>query len=69
MFYSNQAMRMLGLLGPLDPIWFYENQIVGCPNPQVPSDHIPLLVEYELKLGSDDVHLDCDLRQKSSSIS
>jgi mRNA deadenylase 3'-5' endonuclease subunit Ccr4 len=41
-------LNTLGLLGPLDPEWLKENKIVGCPHPHVPSDHFPLLVEFEL---------------------
>ncbi|CAF1559443.1 unnamed protein product, partial [Adineta steineri] len=32
-------MRVLGVLGPLDPEWIQTNKIVGCPHPNVPSDH------------------------------
>lgn len=41
-------MRVLGVLGPLDPEWLQTNKIVGCPHPNVPSDHFSLLVEFEL---------------------
>ena len=41
-------MRVLGVLGPLDPEWLQSNKIVGCPHPNVPSDHFSLLVEFEL---------------------
>jgi len=47
-FYSMQLMRVLGVLGPLDPEWLQTNKIVGCPHPNVPSDHFSLLVEFEL---------------------
>ena len=47
-FYSMQLMRVLGVLGPLDPEWVQSNKIIGCPNPNVPSDHFSLLVEFEL---------------------
>ncbi len=47
-FYSMQLMRVLGVLGPLDPEWVQTNKIIGCPNPNVPSDHFSLLVEFEL---------------------
>jgi len=43
-----QLMRVLGVLGPLDPEWLQTNKIVGCPHPNVPSDHFSLLVEFEL---------------------
>jgi CCR4-NOT transcription complex subunit 6 len=41
-------MRPLGVLGPLDAAWFEENRVLGCPHPQIPSDHLPLLVQFEL---------------------
>ncbi|RWS26826.1 CCR4-NOT transcription complex subunit 6-like protein [Leptotrombidium deliense] len=47
-FYSKQHMSVLGLLGPVDPVWLKENKVGGCPHPHVPSDHFPLLVEFEL---------------------
>jgi CCR4-NOT transcription complex subunit 6 len=47
-FYSKQHLSVLGLLGPLDPVWLKENKVAGCPHPSVPSDHFPLLVEFEM---------------------
>lgn len=47
-FYSKQGMIPLALLGPLSPDWLREYKVVGCPHPQFPSDHFPLLVEIEL---------------------
>lgn len=47
-FYAKQSMRVLGVLGPLDPEWLQSNKIVGCPHPHIPSDHFSLLVEFEL---------------------
>ncbi|XP_060063533.1 CCR4-NOT transcription complex subunit 6-like isoform X2 [Ylistrum balloti] len=47
-FYSRDHLNLLGLLGPLDADWFQQNKVVGCPHPHVPSDHFPLLVEYEM---------------------
>lgn len=47
-FASENCFTKLGILGPLDLQWFQENKIIGCPHPHVPSDHIPLLVQYEL---------------------
>jgi len=41
-------MRPLGVLGPPDWSWFEENHVHGCPHPQIPSDHVPLLVQFEL---------------------
>src|SRR6218665_844965 len=48
-FYSRDSIRPLGILGPLDQEWFRQNRVIGCPNPQVPSDHLPLLVEFEMQ--------------------
>jgi CCR4-NOT transcription complex subunit 6 len=47
-FFSSQLMRVLGVLGPLDPEWLQTNKILGCPHPNVPSDHFSLLAEFEL---------------------
>ena len=47
-FYSKNSMRTLGLLGQLDPEWIKANKVVGFPHPHVPSDHLPLIVEFEL---------------------
>lgn len=47
-FYTRQTMTPLGLLGPLAPEWFKDNKVLGCPHPHIPSDHFPLLVEFEL---------------------
>ncbi|XP_074600963.1 CCR4-NOT transcription complex subunit 6-like twin isoform X1 [Brevipalpus obovatus] len=46
-FYSKQHMSVLGLLGPLDTQWFKDNKVVGCPHPYVPSDHFPIITEFE----------------------
>lgn len=47
-FYGREMIRTLGVLGPLEQSWFEENHILGCPHPQIPSDHLPLLVQFEL---------------------
>lgn len=47
-FYSKNGMVPLGLLGPLSTDWLREHKIAGCPHPDIPSDHFPLLVELEL---------------------
>nr|CAG4635461.1 EOG090X06K5 [Artemia franciscana] len=47
-FYSRASMHPLGLLGGIDTEWFRENKILGCPHPHIPSDHFPLLVEFEM---------------------
>ena len=47
-FYSKAHMTVLGLLGPLDSEWLRDNKVVGCPHQFIPSDHFPLLVEFEM---------------------
>ncbi|CAL4079209.1 unnamed protein product, partial [Meganyctiphanes norvegica] len=49
-FHGVDNMNCLGVLGPIEPEWFRENRIQGCPHPHIPSDHFPLLVQLELKL-------------------
>ena len=44
----SEMLKPTGLLGPLDAEWMRVHKVVGCPHPHVPSDHLPLLVEYEL---------------------
>lgn len=50
-FHSVENMNCLGVLGPIEPEWFRENRIQGCPHPHIPSDHFPLLVQLELKVS------------------
>lgn len=50
-------MRVLSVLGPLDPEWLQSNKIVGCPNPNVPSDHFSLLVQFELNPTTHDLSI------------
>ena len=47
-FHARETIRPLGVLGPLDQDWFIENKVLGCPHPHIPSDHLPLLVEFEM---------------------
>ena len=47
-FYTRTQLKCLGVLGGLDPEWFKSNNIVGCPHPHVPSDHICLVTEFQL---------------------
>ncbi|XP_022247660.1 CCR4-NOT transcription complex subunit 6-like isoform X2 [Limulus polyphemus] len=47
-FFPTKHMTVLGLLGSLDLEWLKENKIAGCPHPHIPSDHFPLLVEFEI---------------------
>ena len=46
-FYDANILRPISVLGDIDYEWFTENQQVGMPNPYFPSDHIPLLTEFE----------------------
>ncbi|XP_035668865.1 CCR4-NOT transcription complex subunit 6-like isoform X1 [Branchiostoma floridae] len=48
--FHSELLTCLGVLGPYDPHYFSENKIIGCPHPHIPSDHIPLLSEFELQL-------------------
>ena len=47
-FYSRTRLRCLGVLGGIDQDWFKQNNVVGCPHPHVPSDHISLVTEFQL---------------------
>ena len=47
-YFSADFISTLGLLGPVSPSWFKECRVIGCPNPHFPSDHFPLLTEFEL---------------------
>ncbi|CAK8679031.1 CCR4-NOT transcription complex subunit 6-like [Clavelina lepadiformis] len=47
-FYSRTQLKCLGVLGGIDRHWFKINNIVGCPHPHVPSDHIPVVTEFQL---------------------
>lgn len=47
-FYSRTQLICLGVLSGIDPAWFTEHHIVGCPHPHVPSDHLPLVTEFQL---------------------
>jgi CCR4-NOT transcription complex subunit 6 len=47
-FYSRDRIRTLGVLGGLDLQWFEDNRVVGCPHPQIPSDHFPLFAQFEM---------------------
>ncbi|XP_064100552.1 uncharacterized protein LOC135211225 isoform X1 [Macrobrachium nipponense] len=48
-FHNSETMTALGVLGPIDPEWFRENKVMGCPHPHIPSDHFPLLVQLEMR--------------------
>lgn len=65
-------MRVLGVLGPVDPEWLQSNRIFGCPHPNVPSDHFPLLAEFELNLTTHDLSENNDnnhLQTSTTSVS
>lgn len=47
-FYSRNHLKNLGVLAGIDNNWFMEHNILGCPHPNIPSDHIPLYAEYQL---------------------
>ncbi|XP_052430797.1 CCR4-NOT transcription complex subunit 6-like isoform X2 [Carassius gibelio] len=49
-FYSRPQLNVLGVLGPLDTSWLFENNIIGCPHPHIPSDHFSLFAQLELVL-------------------
>ncbi|MEN2495470.1 MAG: CCR4-NOT transcription complex subunit 6-like [Marteilia pararefringens] len=51
-FYDSNSLKPTTILGDLDYNWFKENQQSGMPNAFFPSDHIPLLVEFEWLHGS-----------------
>ncbi|KAB7498496.1 CCR4-NOT transcription complex subunit 6-like [Armadillidium nasatum] len=36
-FHSVNGIRTLGVLGPIDPEWFTNHKVVGCPHPHIPS--------------------------------
>lgn len=46
-FYTRQSMRPLGELGVIDEDYLRKNKVIGFPHPHFPSDHIPLVVEFE----------------------
>lgn len=46
-FYSTSALDVKGLLGPMDPE--YAKQIIAIPDAVNPSDHIPIMTEFQFK--------------------
>lgn len=48
-FTTPQALIKTGYLLGLDQKWISENKIPGLPHPHVPSDHIPLLAQYQIQ--------------------
>jgi len=56
-FYSQNSLQLIGLLGPLDKGWLKGNRIRGFPQPHLPSDHLPLFVKFKLTpQGGDSDH-------------
>ncbi|VDP03070.1 unnamed protein product [Soboliphyme baturini] len=47
-YFSPASLLRLGVLGPLQPEWFLENKIVGCPHPSIPSDRKSTLITFTL---------------------
>lgn len=39
-FHSADTMSALGVLGPIDPDWFRDNKVMGCPHPHIPSGEL-----------------------------
>ena len=48
-FYTKDLLTLTGLLDGISHEWFHSRKIPGCPFLMVPSDHMPLLVEYAFK--------------------
>lgn len=46
-WFSTSALRVTGLLDKID--LNYAKNYVGAPNPQIPSDHIPIMTEFSVK--------------------
>lgn len=51
-FYSQNSIQLLGVLGALDKNWFKGNRIKGLPHVNFPSDHLPLLAKFKLPPSS-----------------
>ena len=47
-FYTQNSIQLLGILGPLDKDWLRGNRIKGLPQPHLPSDHLPLVLDFHL---------------------
>lgn len=39
-FHSSDTIQTIGALGPIDPEWFRNNKVLGCPHPHVPSGEL-----------------------------
>lgn len=47
-FYTPNHLRRAGMLPGVDLSWFAQNEVPACPHMHIPSDHIPLMAEFEL---------------------
>ena len=47
-FFTSDFILPTGVLGGVSSEWLKSQKILGCPNPHFPSDHFPLLCEFEL---------------------
>ncbi|CDK29579.1 unnamed protein product [Kuraishia capsulata CBS 1993] len=50
-WYTTPTLVVKGLLGQVDPD--YLKNVIGLPDPEIPSDHIPLVVKFEIKKSKD----------------
>jgi len=46
-FYTKHTLSPLGELGAIDESYLQKNKVIGFPHPHFPSDHIPLVTEFE----------------------
>lgn len=64
-FHSADTMSALGVLGPIDPDWFRDNKVMGCPHPHIPSGKLTSctsVVQYRfLSLSNSDAFLKIQL--------
>ena len=47
--YSSHFLKLLGVLNGVSSEWMRTYKLIGCPNPHFPSDHFPLLAEFEIQ--------------------
>lgn len=46
--FVDKSIKVLQVLGGVKNEWMISHDYIGCPNADVPSDHIPLVVEIEI---------------------
>lgn len=63
-WYSTPALNVRGLLGKVDPEAI--QKVIGFPNVYFPSDHIPLISEFEFKKVKRSEHVKVDFRSGNS---